>query len=162
LSQRHIQRLDFSLNQGLPVLIPFQSQHDYMNDWLPKRMKYLRTITLQDHLPDATCSQCSDASGYWRCEHCLIGLPVCWECCRLIQCNMPFHRIQYWNRMHYERGWLCNLGVVMWDPCPQLPSSQCSEHVSNCNLPGCKHAQGTGLTAQISSVSSSTLTCSER
>jgi hypothetical protein len=123
LTQRRIQRLAFSLKQGSPVLIPFQSQHDYMNDWLPKHAKYLRAITLQDHLPDATCSQCSDASGYWRCEDCLGGLPVCRECCRLIHCKLPFHRIQYWNSTHYERDWLCNLGVVIHlghggIPCP--------------------------------------------
>lgn len=90
-----------------------QSQHDYMEEWLPRRHLYLQAIALQDDLPDHTCSQCRKASGYWRCKDCLGGHALCRECCRLTHSKSPFHRIQYWNGTHYERDWLSNLGVVI-------------------------------------------------
>ncbi len=70
-------------------------------------------MTLQDHLQDPTCRWCSNPSGHWQCQDCLGGHAVCWECCRSIHSKLPFHRIQYWNGAHYERDWLCNLGVVI-------------------------------------------------
>ena len=84
-----------------------------MDEWLPQREKYLRKITLRDHLADVTCSRCSAESGCWQCEDCLGGLALCRECCRSAHCKLPFHRIRYWNGAHYERDWLCNLGVAI-------------------------------------------------
>ena len=94
-----------------------------MEEWLPRRRSYLETIIQQDGFAGPHCAHCSTKAGYWQCEDCFGSQPMCRECCRLRHSDLPFHHIEYWTGTHYERDWLCNLGVVIHlghggKPCP--------------------------------------------
>ena len=96
-----------------------------MNEWIDaKRELYLQAITKRDSAYIVNeCGSCLKASGYWRCNDCIGNHALCRECCRTRHRDLPFHSIEFWTGTHYERDWLCNLGVVIHlghhgRPCP--------------------------------------------
>jgi hypothetical protein len=96
-----------------------------MNEWIGTRQElYLRAILERDspHGVDG-CSLCSKSPASWRCNDCFGKRPLCRECCRTGHKDQPFHRIEFWTGTHFERDWLCNLGVAIHlghhgSPCP--------------------------------------------
>jgi hypothetical protein len=96
-----------------------------MKEWTGIRQElYLRAI-LDRHSPHGTnqCDSCLNTPAPWRCSDCLGNHVLCRECCRHRHKDQPFHRVEFWTGTHYERDWLCNLGVVIHlghhgSPCP--------------------------------------------
>jgi CxC2 like cysteine cluster associated with KDZ transposases len=85
-----------------------------MDEWLPRRSKYLEEILGHDALlNDGMCSHCNAQEGRWRCLDCIGHQGECRECCRRSHQRLPFHRIEYWTGTYYKADWLCNLGVVV-------------------------------------------------
>src|ERR1700724_2376524 len=86
-----------------------------MDEWTGIRQeRYLRAIIARDS-PDGTeeCRSCSEQFSHWRCRDCLGNQALCRRCCRERHRDLPCHRIEFWTGTHYERDWLCNLGVVV-------------------------------------------------
>lgn len=89
----------------------FQTQNDYIREWLPRRKKYLQTIMETEGRSDAICTGCDSAEGNWRCLRC-IGKPVfCIGCCRETHQRLPFHRVEQWTGTHWASSWLIGVGV---------------------------------------------------
>ena len=105
-----------------------------MDEWTGIRQeRYLRAIIARDS-PNRTeeCRSCSEQFSHWRCRDCLGNQALCRRCCRERHRDLPCHRIEFWTGTHYERDWLCNLGVVVHlghhsRPCPVRDPVQLSE-----------------------------------
>ena len=92
-----------------------QDQYDFMNKWIDAKQElYLQAITEWDSAYMVNeCSSCLKTSGYWRYNDCIGNHALCQECCHTNHRNLPFHSIEFWTGIYYERDWLCNLDVII-------------------------------------------------
>jgi len=103
---------------------PPQSQHAYIEEFLPKMSPYLHCLLDYEGVPAmTTCQSCKSAPFEWRCSDCFPALVLCKECCRKSHQLLPFHRVQKWVRKHFMPSWLREVGVCLQfghsgDPCP--------------------------------------------
>jgi CxC2 like cysteine cluster associated with KDZ transposases len=90
----------------------WQSQNDYLREWLPKQKEYLRHLLESEHpANERTCSICLTRDGVYRCKGCF-GWPLyCTGCCRSSHLNHPFHRIEQWQGTYFHESWLTHVGV---------------------------------------------------
>jgi hypothetical protein len=103
----------------------YQSQNDYMREYLDKREFYMaRIIASEAGSPERLCASCGMV-GDWRCTDCL-GHPIyCINCCRSNHATHPFHRVQRWVGEYFEDSWLIQTGVTIHfghggKPCPSI------------------------------------------
>lgn len=115
----------------------FQSQNDYLRDFLPQRAKYLAAMMkrIGPHV-DMTCVGCQVRQSTWRCHDCLGQQPQCSDCFRGCHRLLPFHRVEHWTGTHFEAAWLCQVGVSIHlghrgQPCPVLPGEDNDEGASS-------------------------------
>ncbi len=84
-----------------------------MRKWLPYRHKYL-SIILQQAAPETPllCNHCGGRASY-RCRSCS-GYPLsCQECLVTSHQQLPFHRVQRWNKVYFEETTLQLEGMVV-------------------------------------------------
>jgi len=91
-----------------------------------KRNLYLQEL-LDMNASKRVCIICKN-EAIWRCLDCLAGPDYCTECCRTSHCQDPFHRIERWTGVFYERSWLWKVGLVIHlghngDRCPKAAKS---------------------------------------
>jgi len=101
-----------------------QSQHTYVEDFIPKIGPYLRCLLDSEGVPlTTTCQSCKSAPFEWRCSDCFPALVLCKECCRKSHRQLPFHMVQKWMGKYFAPSWLREVGVCLQfghsgDPCP--------------------------------------------
>ncbi|KAI5997880.1 hypothetical protein EDC04DRAFT_2584961, partial [Pisolithus marmoratus] len=103
----------------------FQSQNDFVREWLPWRAEYLNVILEGEQLAKGgICEQCEEAEGSVWHMSCTGVHAWCGPCAVKAHKNLPFHKVQRWNGTHYKPTSLMELGFL-WhidhggDPCPQ-------------------------------------------
>jgi hypothetical protein len=95
-------------------LIPFQSQNDYMREWLPRRREYISEILQAEGRPaDSSCVICRQRDGIWKCLDCTGRPTQCRFCCVKTHTCLPFHRVEKWNGSFFKPTWLWKAGVVI-------------------------------------------------
>lgn len=107
------------------VDIEWQSQNDYLRDFLKKRTEYISEILTREACMDENrnCVGCGIREGSWRCRDCIGNGCHCIQCFRDIHRLQPFHRVEHWNGTHFDPAWLCQVGVEIYlghggKPCP--------------------------------------------
>ena len=75
----------------------------------------------------AMCPWCSKCVLEWQCQDCL-GRPfLCRDCCRVSHLRLPFHRVDHWNRLHFQPGWLKDISLLI--------------HLGHIGLPCCMNTE---------------------
>ncbi|KDQ48873.1 hypothetical protein JAAARDRAFT_144327 [Jaapia argillacea MUCL 33604] len=86
----------------------FQSQQDYIRDWIPYQDEHLdHPLAREAPLGERLC-ECG-REGSWRCKSCL-GEPLfCYDCIQRSHFRTPFHRVERWGGV---RDTLHHLGYL--------------------------------------------------
>ena len=93
-------------------LIQFQSQNDYLREFIPLRNDFLDIMmSCEAPPPGQSCLLCCQRQAMWRCAGCLDQCDSCTECLRDRHQHLPFHRVSFWNGTCYLPGWLYQAGV---------------------------------------------------
>ncbi|KAI9443043.1 hypothetical protein H4582DRAFT_1808630 [Lactarius indigo] len=107
-----------------------QSQHIYMEEFIPRIGPYLRCLLNSEGVPAMTmCQGCMSAPFEWRCTDCFPALVLCKECCRKSHNRLPFHRVQKWTGKYFMPSWLREVGICLrlghsGDLCPIQKGNQ--------------------------------------
>ncbi len=107
-----------------------QSQHIYMEEFIPRIGPYLHCLLNSEGVPAMTmCQSCMSAPFEWRCTDCFPALVLCKECCRKSHNRLPFHRVQKWTGKYFMPSWLREVGIRLHlghsgDLCP-IKSVRC-------------------------------------
>ncbi|KAG1776256.1 hypothetical protein EV702DRAFT_1180067 [Suillus placidus] len=103
---------------------PWQSQNDYLRQWLPRQESYLHHLLDREAPPeDRRCFIC-DQDGVYKCQDCL-GEPLSHHC------SNPFHWISQWNGQFFERSCLAHVGLILH---LGHDGKQCPALTDRCNL----------------------------
>ena len=107
----------------------FQSQNDYIFEWLPRKGEYLSELLQAEGRPaNPTCLICRQQEGIWKCLDCL-GRPThCRTCSIQVHSLLPFHRVERWNGAFFKPAWLWQAGLIIHlghsgVPCPNAIAS---------------------------------------
>ena len=101
------------LSKSQPMPDHFQSQNDYLRQFLSHERSYLdHLLNLELPPSNITCSTCGNPEGHFRCSDCYGSHWWCQSC--LIKCHThhPFHRPQHWKDGSFENVALSDLGYV--------------------------------------------------
>ncbi|KAI9432452.1 hypothetical protein H4582DRAFT_1821080 [Lactarius indigo] len=115
-----------------------QSQHIYMEEFIPRIGPYLRCLLNSEGVPAMTmCQGCMSAPFEWRCTDCFPALVLCKECCRKSHNRLPFHRVQKWTGKYFMPSWLREVGICLrlghsGDLCPI--QSRCYDADEDCQV----------------------------
>jgi CxC2 like cysteine cluster associated with KDZ transposases len=108
----------------------FQSQNEFLEDWLPLRTTYLREILeLESPPPSQVCQICNQNNFKFRCHDCFHQPVTCSACCAKSHANVPFHSIDAWNGRCFLPSDLLDVGLVIHlghrgSPCPEYIEGQ--------------------------------------
>ena len=92
----------------------FQSQNDFLREWIPRRESFLQLLLeLEGRSGDHLCHQCRANEGHFRCSDCIGDLAHCHKCFMEHHKLLPFHRIKMWNGKYFGKTTLHDQGYVM-------------------------------------------------
>jgi CxC2 like cysteine cluster associated with KDZ transposases len=92
----------------------YQSQNDFMREWLTKRQSFLHLLLQQESPPiGGICDSCGVNNGTFRCSDCFGNLAVCRNCLMDHHKLLPFHRIRKWNGKYFAPTTLFNQGYIL-------------------------------------------------
>jgi hypothetical protein len=106
-----------------------QTQNEFLEEYLSRRHSILIELLRHESPPSRrSCSNCQESSGTHRCQDCFGSNFWCGPCCVSAHANLPFHRVQMWNRRFFERSYLLTQELCLDlchypDDCPSIPLS---------------------------------------
>jgi hypothetical protein len=90
------------------------------------RERYTDAIVYHEaHHSTWTCTACGVNDGFFRCQQCFDAGLWCRDCCLDAHQRHPFHHVQHWNGVCFDRIDLNTLGFVIYcghkgSPCPRV------------------------------------------
>ena len=100
-----------------------QSQADYLEEFIQKRLQYADRTIRSDILSER-CMDCAELPA-WRCEDCLGRPQWCRQCCLGRHRLNPFHRVHAWYGKCWTPASLSGVGVVVHLGAGEMESCRC-------------------------------------
>ena len=86
----------------------------YMKEFVSRVDGILQAMQAREALPSsATCAECPQSMGKWRCQDCMDGKLLCRCCMRRTHWGNPFHRIECWTGTYFRKAALWEVGVYL-------------------------------------------------
>src|SRR5215475_11272468 len=90
-----------SFNFNALIMVIFQTENDYLREWLPHRHDYLHEL-LEMESSYLACTKCGQSENLIRCLDCWTRPVWCKACCLDTHLYLPFHHIEMWTGRYFK------------------------------------------------------------
>jgi len=125
-SHRHTKVRHIAEHRKIDLMSMFlyQTQNDYIRDFIPRRHHYLNILLHGEARKDnGMCHKCVTDEATWRCLECFGQMSYCTACFSDMHDRLPFHHVEKWSGSFFQPSWLRVTGVSIalghsGDVCP--------------------------------------------